>query len=239
MTLDFGCRIFAVILKKHEIMKAQTKNLVNKKLTMLLIACIVLLYSNMYSQDTYLTYDNNIASEKISEKNRTNIPKRNIIQNNLNYFELEYSFSGLSITNHKVGKTTYNKISIDGYGHMSELGKPELPSHNDVIAVPQNAKIKITIISAESKEYRGYMIHPALEPAIDTEGAPDPAFVIDNSQYNTNEYYPKDIVKIVDVQKLRGTPLAFVQIRPVQFLKPVSGNNLLNSLILILSAIDI
>jgi len=217
LTLDFGYRIFAVILKKHEIMKVQTKNLINKKLTMLIVACIVLFHSYTYSQDTYLTYDNNIASEKISEKTRTNIPQRNIIQDNLNYFELEYSFSGLSIANKKVDKTTYNKISIDGYGHMSELGKPEMPSHNDVIAIPENAKIKITIISAESKEYRGYMIHPALEPAIDTEGAPDPAFVIDNSQYNTDEYYPKDIVKIVDVQKLRGTPLAFVQIRPVQF----------------------
>ena len=66
------------------------------------------------------------------------------------------------------------------------------------------------------------MIHPALKPAIDTEGAPSPEFKKDETIYSKNEFFPKNVVEIVSVNLNRGTGLANTQIRPVQF-NPVTG----------------
>ena len=99
---------------------------------------------------------------------------------------------------------------------MGQVGKPALPVYNDIIAVPDNAVPTITILETESVEYSGYMIHPALEPATDN-GEPDPEFEIDSVLYNTDEYFPENISSIVQIQKVRGISLAFIQICPVQF----------------------
>ncbi|MCF8297710.1 MAG: T9SS type A sorting domain-containing protein [Saprospiraceae bacterium] len=192
-----------------------------KKYKIVAFLLLALLYNVSNAQNTNLIYsENSLTTNELSQSNFQ--PERNINCDNENFINVNYSFEGLRIKNETVGNVSYQKLIIDGYGQLNEVGKPSLPSHTDLIAIPENSNPTIIIEEVITEEYSGYMIFPALEPAIDTKDAKNPEFVIDNNTYNTNEYYPENIVRIVDIQKLRGMPIAMVNICPVQF-NPVTG----------------
>lgn len=146
------------------------------------------------------------------------LPKRAIINENTQFIELNYEFPGATITNKTINGKVFQMVNIEGYAPMTELGKPSVPAHNEIIALPANSSIKITITNSVSSEIEGIRVIPAQEPDVDTKGAKQTPFVIDNSFYSGNKPFPSDIAQVVEVQKLRGNSLAIIQIRPVQYL---------------------
>ncbi|MBN1251034.1 MAG: T9SS type A sorting domain-containing protein [Bacteroidales bacterium] len=181
---------------------------------------LLLFYSvNIFSQNKYLKFN---SGEKKSLVEKEILPTRDFNNYYANGVELSYSFDGAYIAEKKVDGYIYNFLNITGLSKMTQIGAPALPAKNEIIAMPKGSKGKIVIISADYKEYSGFMIHPALEPARDTEGAKPPKFKKDQKIYSNNAFFPKDIVQITSVGVKRGTPLANVQLRPVQF-NPVTG----------------
>ena len=133
-----------------------------------------------------------------------------------------YNFTAATISEQEVSGEVYQFLHIDGFAKMGQVGAPALPAHNEIIAMPRNSSGRIIMLESSFFEYPGYMIHPALEPAIDTEGAEEPEFEKDEIIYSTNSFFPENVVEIIDVGLSRGTPLAKTQVRPVQF-NPVTG----------------
>ena len=177
----------------------------------LLIIAIVLISSFTYSQSSYISFNNKTF------KNKSTMPVRTISDNGIKGIEIEYNFSGASISQTIVNKTTYQFLHIEGFGKTTEVGKPALPTHNDLIAIPLGAKASIKIIDIEYKKSKNHLIHPALQPAVDTEGAPEPEFEIDEDFYKSNTNYPSQIVEIIEIMKVRGMSVAVVQVNPVQY----------------------
>jgi len=163
-----------------------------------------------------------LSFEGINKTASTTMPERTVFDQGSESVEVEYLFPGMHVSDVIVDQVGYHFLFIEGFSKMDQVGSPAMPAHNDQIAIPLNADVRITILEAESLEYDGYMIHPALEPAIDTYGAPDPEFVINEKIYNTDAYFPDKIVDIIDIQTLKECPIGIVQIRPVQF-NPVTG----------------
>ncbi len=194
------------------------KHLLFKKSALCLIMFLFLSITT-FSQNTYLSFEDGIKDAKTEIETE---PTRSYESVKSNDVEIGYVFTGAFISEKLVEKSTYNYFFIDGFGTMSQIGAPALPAHSDIIAMPKGAKGKIIILDAKYYEYDGYMIHPALEPARDTEGAPSPKFKKDEAVYSRDEFFPKNIVEIVSVGVNRGTCLATTQIRPVQF-NPVTG----------------
>ena len=198
------------------------KKLLFYSISKISLSCFIMIMMvislSLTAQDYYLSFTDG--------KQNFNNQKTKIVSDfqdkGINYFEMEYEFSGAYISSKKVEDTKYNFLNIDGFSKMTQVGAPAVPSHNDIIAIPDNAIAKVIILESKYEEFYGFMIHPALKPAHDTYGAPDPEFEIDEKIYNTDEFFPKNIVEIVNIQKLRGTPLAITQTRPVQF-NPVTG----------------
>ena len=184
----------------------------------LLILVVLLPATKLLSQNDYISFSQNEKYDQLQPA----FPSLDINDDGVNGITLEYNFPGAEISETIVNNTVYNYIHIEGFSKMKEIGKPALPSHIDIIAAPENAKFKITIIDTVYTEHASYMIHPTLSPATDRYGDPEPPFVIDQQLYNTNKYFPDDIIIINDQQKIRNIPLAFAEIRPVQF-NPVTG----------------
>ena len=195
------------------------KHLFFKKTFLLLIGILMLSFLNIYAQNTFLSFKEG-TKEKVEEIET--IPKRTYQSLRCNNVKIGYNFTGAYVAETVVEKTTYNFLHIKGFAKMSQVGAPALPAHNDIIAMPRGATGKIVKLKANYYEYDGFMVHPALEPARDTEGAPSPEFQKDDAIYTKNEFFPKNIVEIVNVGLSRGTGLATTQIRPVQF-NPVTG----------------
>ena len=156
------------------------------------------------------------------QDNINTLPSRETLNGGDAYYQIGYTFSGALIATINVEGDNYELLYIEGFSKIGQVGAPALPARNEIIAMPKGASGNITIINSEFYEYDGFMIHPALEPAIDTEGAPEPEFWIDEAIYGKNEFFPKNIVKITDVFLSRGSPLAVARVCPVQF-NPVTG----------------
>ncbi len=152
----------------------------------------------------------------------TTLPERTFINDGPTGCSVGYNFTGALVAGKEVEGVDYQFLQIEGFAPMGQVGAPALPSHNEIIAMPRNSNGRIEILHTEYYEYEGYLIHPVLEPAADTEGADEPEFERNEQIYSTNKFFPENIVKIVNVGLSRGTPLANTQVRPVQF-NPVTG----------------
>ncbi len=189
------------------------KYLFLKSKSYLILILMIFTSVNLFSQNKYLSFENGI----IENHSKTKLPERIVSENGFESVEVEYLFSDASISEISIKDKIYNFIHIDGFGKMTEVGKPALPCYNDIFAVPDFSNVKISIIQADFKEYSGFLIHPALQPASDLDGAPSPEFELDYVTYSKNEFFPANLVETIETQKWRGTVLNFIQIRPVQF----------------------
>jgi len=178
--------------------------------TYLSVLFVFVLSLTMMAQQGFVSFGGSQTSSKEE-------PVRTIQDNGLNGIDIQYEFAGAWFSNHTEEGATYQKINIPGFSYLMDVGKPSLPSHNDIIAVPVGATASIEIISYDVTEISDVLVYPALEPAADYVGAPEPEFEIDQAFYNTNTIYPEELVEINDINYYRGIPLAIVQIHPVQY----------------------
>jgi len=170
------------------------------------------------SQEYYLPFSGGY-SQSLEE---APLPQRSMFSFSQYGLSLSYKFQGAKVSETYVDNTAYQYIHINGFTKMAQVGAPALPVHNELIAMPPGARGKINILNTEFIEYSGYNIHPALKPARDTEGYPEPEFEIDMALYNTDAFFPENVVEIKQTYKSRGTPIALTQIIPVQF-NPFTG----------------
>ncbi len=170
------------------------------------------------AQDSYLSFTDGLTSDHQA----ISTPERQTIDKGSDGMEITWTFSGAGISEVEVENTSYQFLNIEGFTKLAQVGAPALPVHNELIAMPKGASLEIEVIESQYYEYQGYMIHPALEPALDTEGAEEPAFRIDEQLYQTNASYPANIVETPDIYYNRGIPLALLQVVPVQF-NPVTS----------------
>lgn len=132
-----------------------------------------------------------------------------------------WQYSGMQVTQHNEDAAHFELLTIAGYGFTRQVGAPALPSHTDILALrSHSAEIEIT--DSEVITLEGYHIFPALEPARDTQGAPEPPFVLDAHMYQQDAWYPASPVRISQIQYYREVPMAFVEITPIQF-NPATG----------------
>ena len=165
-----------------------------------------------FSQNRNLHFKNGITTEK-----KENLKPNRIVSENQNFIEVNYNFENANIFDIKQDTSQFQLLKVKGFATMGEVGKPALPSYNDILVVPQKEGLKIKIVEAYYQEYDDFYILPALEPQIDSEKDTIPKIKIDKSTYSSNSYFPSEIVEIVSVQDYREVPLAFVQIRPIQY----------------------
>jgi len=187
-----------------------------RRLHFLLALLLALNTSEVFCQ--YLSFNEGIKNTT-EEDTR---PERNFLNGESSFVEIIYNFSGANIAETQIKGENYNFLHIDGFAKMRQVGAPALPAHNEIIAMPENSTGKVIILNAEYIEHEGFNIHPALKPARDTEGAPEPEFEKDEKIYTSDEFFPQNIVEVTDVLMSRETPLAVTQVRPVQF-NPVTG----------------
>ncbi len=132
--------------------------------------------------------------------------------------EIEYTFPPPEMTEKEVNGITYQYVHLDGgFGQLSTVGKPALPMRNHNIALPPGSQAQIQILDSQSEVQGNYLIHPALEPARDEAGSPEPEFIIDEEFYESDQNYPDQPVRIIAINELQDIKLAQVQICPVQY----------------------
>jgi hypothetical protein len=171
------------------------------------------LFLNLSAQNRFLSF---VHGEQAFNKQNASA-ERNYKNHFENGIELNYTFNGAYIFDKNVQDTLYHFLSLDGLAKMAQPGAPALPVKTEIVAGPYGAKAKIRITDVQYYEYKDFLIHPALKPARDTEGAPPPKFEKDYAVYKADKLFPERIVEIVNTGYSRATPLFYIETRPVQY----------------------
>jgi len=158
--------------------------------------------STVYGQ--VFTFDHGV----MSNDDINTLPTRAVVNGKAMYVEITYEFTGAEISEVFEGNEKFQFMHISGFGEMQQIGAPALPAHNDIIAMPVGANAKIVLLETQFNEYPGFNIHPALAPATDTEGDPEPEFYKDEKIYTSDALFPGNIVDVVET-RMYGDSLTY------------------------------
>ena len=178
---------------------------------LLLLSVLVLSFTLSFGQAKYLNFSGHKVQSELTE------PIRSMQDDGVEGVQISYHFSSLQLNERIERKTIYQQLNINHFSHIQEVGKPSLPAHIDFIAIPEGADFELKINRDVPLLKSGIKVYPALEPARDTEGAPEPSFEIDEEFYKTNQLFPAEPVTIKEIVVIRGLRYAMVQVSPVQY----------------------
>lgn len=181
----------------------------------LLITILLVSSSILYAQKSVISFLG-------SENKQIEKPRLQINDQGLSGITVIYNFKTALIEN-KIEtlpngkKTEFQHISIPDFSHLQTPGQAALPAHIDLIAVPKGADYQLEITNITRQLQKDIKIYPAREPAVDTEGAPEPEFVFDEDFYKTNSFFPANPIEIIETIEMRGMTYLLVQVTPIQY----------------------
>ncbi|MEI6765822.1 MAG: C25 family cysteine peptidase [Bacteroidota bacterium] len=165
-----------------------------------------------HSQNQWITLSKNDRSQ-----NHENSVTRIVKNHDKKGVNVEYRFSGMLEAEKNASGTVFDILHVQGFNKMKSVGKPALPEHCDLVLIPKGSTAKIHIRRANATTFNDLLVYPALKPATDREGDPEPAFEIDSTFYNSNTIWPDAPVKILTTLNYRGYELAVIAVYPVQY----------------------
>lgn len=113
----------------------------------------------------------------------------------------------------KINDQVFQVLTIPGYGHTSAVGKPQLPVIRKIIGIPDNAKVTANVLHSSYSTQPGYMVYPFQPPEVDK----DSGFVINETFYFHDSFYPKKLVKVEKPGIWRDLSVISLQVNPVMF----------------------
>ena len=115
-------------------------------------------------------------------------------------------------------QTIYHLLTIPQYGIIPQVGKSLLPAKRLLLALPPTAKITdITLVKSHNQSLENYCIYPYQPPLPEKNRDNDTHFVINETFYKQDEYYPPEIVASSQLMTYYGLRVVQVTINPIQF----------------------
>ncbi len=130
---------------------------------------------------------------------------------------VEYGVPGMNVAEVPEDGVIYKVINISDCGHTSEIGKPQLPAVRRYVAVPEGSVVTAEVVDSGYRDLEGYSVYPVQEPMPDIEDAPEPSFELDTDLYQTDAFYPSQIVSTEGPFVIRGVSTVILEACPVQF----------------------
>lgn len=134
---------------------------------------------------------------------------------------LTYQFSGFNTVDIKTEKGIFTRLTVPAYAKRGEFGSPELPVKSELIEIPFNASVKITLTNVKMKEYsldELGLIHPVFpfQPPVPKTGQAVP-FVYNDAAYKVNSFGTSQPVSVEVLGIMRGVRIGRLDISPVQY----------------------
>ncbi|MCP4696249.1 MAG: hypothetical protein GY862_05315 [Gammaproteobacteria bacterium] len=127
---------------------------------------------------------------------------------------LEYKPAEIQTAERVIKGRRYQKIHMPDTGAANEPGQPQLPMRGALIAIPEGARLQVSIADSDSEIRSGYLVSPA--PAFNPSDLETPDFIPDGQSYRTDRFQPAAPVKIGIIGHIREQRVAQIQFFPVQ-----------------------
>jgi PKD repeat protein len=175
-----------------------------------IVLIIVLNTYRLNAQNQLISFSNSSQQNNIEAR-------RSIIDNGLDGVSVQYEFDNAMVHYQVENSTYYQYFYIKDFTQSQEVGYPMLPVHTDLIMIPKDANLSIQVQDSVSSYYNNFLIYPALEPVSDQFGASSPLFETNTLAYQSNNFYPKNLVELKGIISIRGIRYAMIEVHPIQY----------------------
>lgn len=139
-----------------------------------------------------------------------------MVKSDRNGVILNIRLNGICIEEKEVNGEIFHIITLLGYGHLDEIGKPRLPAIRFFLAVPPEvSETQINISNSTCTILHGFNVYPVQNPV--PEPSDDEPFTINTTFYQGNEFYPEDVATIESSGWIRDYRFIFLEICPILF----------------------
>ncbi|MCP4632849.1 MAG: hypothetical protein GY855_07965, partial [candidate division Zixibacteria bacterium] len=147
-------------------------------------------------------------------------------QNGTRSTAMKIDIKGYSDSQVRIAGQTFNKVELAErekltVGTTGEVGKPELPLYTTNLAIPNYKSVNVRVNYSSYEIFENYDIAPVQQFQVEGEEQSFSTIIgeglIDPQAYNTDAFYPEEIVSVGDPMILRDFRMAMVTVAPVQY----------------------
>jgi hypothetical protein len=132
-----------------------------------------------------------------------------------------FRMAGVELSDKAVSTSNYQEVKAisntpEKYGETGEEGLPDLPVYAQLVAIPDQAGVRVEIISSSFQIVENVDAFPTQAPEYYDESNDTP-FSKNEDFYQRDEYYPSNVVEIGEPVILRDLRLIQAIVNPVQY----------------------
>lgn len=198
--------------------KKRYKSKLKKKTIVPLIVITMLLSMILTPTSNYFTSNTKIDKSHLKEAESDHIDN-NKDKIHLDIFISEILIEDITLAN----RNFYQRLSIEKGEHLEQIGCPRLPYKTIRILLPYGKDMEdVEIVPEVKNTLEGkYKIEPA-QRTTPINSASNPEFVINESLYLSEEFFPKQLYSIVGVFEQRGYKILIINLFPILYI-PKTG----------------
>jgi len=134
---------------------------------------------------------------------------------------VEFELSGLTTETVNIEGKNYTRIlpsqqELLDFGFTEQEGLPNLPVYGSCMIIPDQAGVRVNIISSQYEIYENIEVMPAQPWALES-GPQELNFVQNGAFYRQDEFYPGDLVELSEPMIMRDFRFVRAAINPVQY----------------------
>ncbi len=141
-----------------------------------------------------------------------------------NTSETEFSFrlAGIELSDKSVLAGTYQEISAisetpEQFGETGEEGLPDLPLYSQLVAIPDQAGVRVEIISSSFQIIPDVEVYPFQPSPLEGESEESVPFTKSDDFYQRDEFYPSELVSLGEPIICRDLRMIQSVVNPVQY----------------------
>lgn len=141
-------------------------------------------------------------------------PEMTVVSSDQSETVLSLRIFGIWVEDVEVEGQVYQRISLyeDGLSsHTLDVGKPELPTINELLAIPPTSGVDLLIEDEVYELVSNYVLYPAQGPVKEDDST---TFTIDQIFYSLDTVYPVDIEQLGDPALLRDVRVINTSVVP-------------------------
>ena len=143
-------------------------------------------------------------------------PRVQLISDDITGTVIKVDISGFRITEINSEGKIYQSVNLGSLGITSETGMPEISYISKILAIPNQGTVRAEVVAiGKTQIIKGINIPPARKSWI--EGEPETPYIANDAVYQSENPYPRELVKVEDPVIFRDFRIARISIFPVRY----------------------
>lgn len=148
-------------------------------------------------------------------------PMANVLISNDHETVISFTITGFWSEDVVEGDETFQALELPGYFTTLEIGKPQLPAIVELIGIPADANVTVSIVDYQEQVLPGYKVYPFQSPLLEHEKPL--TFDYDESFYGQDQLYPSVAAEVGNPAIWRDLRVVKLTVYPLRY-NPATGD---------------